>query len=379
MEVMNTLASELDAQNSLLTIQDLKKYFPAKKSHFATRRDRIRNFRRIEPSPPNETVSDNSYSGDRKRLYVKAVDGVSFSINRSEIFALVGESGCGKTTIARMIVGLLRPTSGKILFQGKEMNPRNRKLLKQMRRNVQIIFQDPYSSLDPTMSIGRSISEPLASFGFPKGERKARVQQLLVEVGLRAEDAEKRPREFSGGQRQRIAVARALAVNPQLIIADEPVSALDISVRAQILNLLLDLKDRKNISFLLIAHDLSMVRHIADRVAVMHLGRIVELSDNSGFFETTLHPYSNALLSAVPIPDPAKKRERLVLKGELPNPINPPSGCRFHTRCVKKFDPCDKIDPQLLEYNPGHYVACLLYNQSGKETQSTLNTGNLVS
>jgi oligopeptide/dipeptide ABC transporter ATP-binding protein len=351
-----------NSQESLLTIQDLKKYYPVKRNLVSTRRDKIQNFgKSTEPTPISE--SNNVTANTTKNAFVKAVDSVSFSIDKSEIFALVGESGCGKTTIARMIVGLLRPTSGKIFFLGEEIDPRNRRLLKRMRRNVQIIFQDPYSSLDPTMKIGRSIAEPLVSYGYPRARRKERVPELLIEVGLRAEDAEKLPREFSGGQRQRIAIARALAVDPQLIIADEPVSALDISVRAQILNLLLDLRDRKHISFLIIAHDLSMVRHVADRVAVMHLGRIVELSSNSGFFENTLHPYSNALLSAVPIPDPSKKGERLVLKGELPSPINPPSGCRFHTRCVKRFEPCDKIDPQLSEFVHGHEVACHLYVQ----------------
>jgi oligopeptide transport system ATP-binding protein len=354
----------INRPDQLLTVDDLRKYFPVKKSVLRRRFGASFNLDRTK-SNTQESELPESFLKKKGGAYVRAVDSVSFSIGRSEIFALVGESGCGKTTIAKMIIGLLKPTSGRILFEGKQINVNDKKALKQMRRHVQIIYQDPYSSLDPSMKVGTSIAEPLSSYGFPRRDRKAKVDQLLTDVGLRPEDANRKPREFSGGQRQRIAIARALALDPKLVIADEPVSALDISVRAQILNLLLDLKEKKHVSILIIAHDLSMVRHVADRVAVMHLGKIVELADNEGFFEKTLHPYSEALLEAVPIPDPALKIERVVIKGELPNPINPPSGCRFHTRCPRRFEPCDSLDPKLLEVEPDHYVACHLYTRGG--------------
>jgi oligopeptide transport system ATP-binding protein len=295
--------------------------------------------------------------------FVRAVDGVSFSIKKSEIFALVGESGCGKTTTAKMIVGLVKPTSGSVAFLGHELTDLGSRAMRPFRKDIQMVFQDPYSSLDPRMTVEQVISEPLNAFGYSRSDRLTIVRELLNDVGLRPESAAKYPKEFSGGQKQRIGIARALALGPKLIVADEPVSALDISVRAQILKILLNLREKRGISILIIAHDLSIVRHVADRVAVMHLGKIVELSDNEGFFENTLHPYSQALLDAIPIPDPSVTPKRNVPKGELPDPINPPAGCRFHTRCSKRFEPCDQVEPELLKYSDNHSVACHLFDE----------------
>lgn len=324
---------------TILEVRNLKKYYPISRGLLSRFKDR----------------------NQKQGMFVRAVDDISFSIGESEIFSLVGESGCGKTTTAKMIVALIKPTSGSISFLGKEIATTKAREMKDLRRDIQMVFQDPYSSLDPRMTVGRIISEPLRSFGYSRQERAHKVRDLLNDVGLKSDNALKHPKEFSGGQRQRIGIARALALGPKLIVADEPVSALDVSVRAQILNILLDLREKKGISFLVIAHDLSIVRHIADRVAVMHLGKIVELSDNHGFFENTLHPYSQALLDAIPIPDPSIHRKSTVIRGELPDPTNPPAGCRFHTRCPRIFDPCEKIEPELVEYAKGHSVACHLW------------------
>jgi oligopeptide transport system ATP-binding protein len=295
---------------------------------------------------------------------VRAIDGVSFSIRRGETLGLVGESGCGKTTTGRCILQLERPTSGRIVFEGADLTTMAADKLRAVRPRMQVIFQDPYSSLNPRMSIGDILAEPLKVHGVvpDKAKREARVRELLEQVGLLPRYAERFPHQLSGGQRQRVGIARALAMNPSLIVCDEPVSALDVSIQAQIINLLEDLQARLGLTYLFIAHDLSVVRHISDRIAVMYLGRIVELADRKALYEDPLHPYTRALLSAVPIPDPVieAKRERMVLRGEVPSPLNPPSGCVFHPRCPAAVDRCSAEIPPLRELKPGHWAACHL-------------------
>ena len=323
------------SNGAVLDIQDLKMYFPVTRGLLR-----------------------------RKVADVKAVDGVTFKLKQSETLGLVGESGCGKTTIGRCVLGLYRPTSGKIIFGEKDIAALPEKKLREVRKNMALIFQDPYSSLDPRQSAGSIVGEPLKihNIVMNKGEYKDRVEKLFRIVGLDPSMADRFPHEFSGGQRQRIGVARALACDPQVIVCDEPISALDVSIQAQIINLLEELQSKsQSLSYLFIAHDLSVVRHISDRVAVMYLGHIVEICKSRVLYENPLHPYTRALLSAVPIADPVieEKRERIILKGEVPSPLNPPAGCPFHPRCFMAVPECSQGIPPLRDIGEGHEVACI--------------------
>ncbi len=291
--------------------------------------------------------------------HVKAVDGVSFTVKKGETLGLVGESGCGKTTVGRTILRLTPATGGKVIFEGKEVFKVNDSQLKTLRRDMQIIFQDPYSSLDPRMPVGESVGEGLLVHGMRDAKKRNEVViEMLKKVGLEDYHARRYPHEFSGGQRQRIGIARALALQPKFIVCDEPVSALDVSIQSQVLNILKDLQGEFGLTYLFIAHNLSVVEHISDRVGVMYLGKMMELTDRESLFHDPLHPYTKALLSAIPMPDPTLKRERMILQGDVPSPVNPPSGCRFHTRCPFVIDICKTVEPPLEALKPGHLVAC---------------------
>ena len=322
--------------DKLLEVKNLKKYFPVK-------------------------------AGIIKRTvaHVKAVDDISFYVNEGETLGLVGESGCGKSTTGRTILRLLEATSGEVLFEGRDVMSLNKSQLREIRRDMQIIFQDPYASLNPRMTVANIVGEPLDIHKLAKNkkDRNNKVKEILENVGLGAEYMNRYPHEFSGGQRQRIGVARALAVDPKLIIADEPVSALDVSVQAQVVNLMQDLQKEFGLTYLFIAHDLSVVKHISDRVAVMYLGKIVELADKKELFKNPIHPYTQSLLSAIPEADPKKKKDRIILKGDVPSPVDPPSGCRFHPRCPKVFEKCPVIEPEFKNYGNGHFAACHLLEE----------------
>jgi oligopeptide transport system ATP-binding protein len=293
---------------------------------------------------------------------VKAVDGVSFTVNKGETLGIVGESGCGKSTTGRMLMRLIDPSEGSVTFEDRELTSLSNSEMRKIRREIQMVFQDPYASLNPRHTVEKILEEPLKVHGMGSAkERKERVHELLNIVGLSSYHAKRYPHQFSGGQRQRIGIARALMTKPKLIIADEPVSALDVSIQSQVLNLMQDLQTEFELTYIFIAHDLGVVRHISDRVGVMYLGKMVELSDSENLYEKPLHPYTQALLSAVPIPDPDFKRETQLLQGDIPSPSNPPSGCTFHTRCPMATEVCKQKVPEFKEHQPGHYAACHLY------------------
>ncbi|MCD8509404.1 MAG: dipeptide ABC transporter ATP-binding protein [Bacillus sp. (in: Bacteria)] len=301
----------------------------------------------------------------RKVGEVKAVDDVSFAVYEGEVLGIVGESGCGKSTTGKTLLRLIEPTEGQVIFDGEDITNLDTEGMRKKRRDMQIIFQDPYASLNPRHKVEKILSEPLIVHGIgTKEERKEKVKKILEVVGLPGEHASRYPHQFSGGQRQRIGIARALIVNPKLIVCDEPVSALDVSIQSQILNLMEDLQEEFGLTYVFIAHDLSVVKHISDRVGVMYLGRMVELTDNEKLYDNPLHPYTKSLLSAVPDPDPDFKRERVILQGDVPSPSNPPSGCAFHTRCPDCMDICKTVRPEFQEVSDNHFVACHLYEDS---------------
>lgn len=319
-----------EKKTPLLEVQELKKWFPMKTSPFS-----------------------------KEKQYIKAVDGVSFTLNEGETLGVVGESGCGKSTMGRSVLRLLEPTSGKIYFEGQDYTALKSEQLRKSRSKLQIIFQDPYASLDPRMTIGDIIAEPLdIQLKLRKEERRKRILETMAHVGLNTQYVNRYPHEFSGGQRQRIGIARAIILNPKIMVCDEPVSALDVSIQAQVINLLMDLRKDMGMAYIFISHDLSVIKHISDRVAVMYLGHIVEIADKKDLYAHPMHPYTVALLSAIPVPNRKEKKKKIVLEGDLPSPANPPSGCVFHTRCYKAQEICSLQEPGLKECGNGHCCAC---------------------
>lgn len=329
MQQANTAAATPGKRTPLLEVRGLRKYYPVRGGFFG-----------------------------RSRRRVHAVDGVSFALDRSETLGIVGESGCGKSTAAKTVMRLIEPTGGQVLFDGVDITTMSKAAFRPYRKQIQIVFQDPYASLDPRMRAGAIVGEPLLNYGVPRAERELRVRELFERVGLHREAMHKFPHEFSGGQRQRLGIARALALNPRLIVCDEPVSALDVSIQAQVINLLIDLQKELGISYLFVAHDLAVVQHISDRVAVMYLGRLVEIGDTGQLFSNPRHPYTRALLSAVPRPQPGAGKGRIVLKGDVPSPLSPPAGCHFHTRCPYASPRCGAEAPLLRDLGNGQQVAC---------------------
>ncbi|WP_044640076.1 ABC transporter ATP-binding protein [Risungbinella massiliensis] len=323
----------MSQKEPLLSVRNLKKYFPIRAAILG-----------------------------RKVSEVKAVDEVSFTVHQGETLGIVGESGCGKSTTGRAILRLIEPTAGEVIFDGKTLTKLHDEEMRKSRKDLQMIFQDPFASLNPRKTIAQTLEEPLKVHGIGGSarQRKEQVQELLKVVGLGKHHGERYPHQFSGGQRQRVGIARALSVKPKLIIADEPVSALDVSIQSQVLNLMEDLQEQFQLTYIFIAHDLSVVRHISDRVGVMYLGRMIELADRDNLYDNPKHPYTQALLSAVPIPDPEVKRERILLQGDIPSAANPPKGCAFHTRCPYVMDICKEVRPEFKEHRPGHYAACHL-------------------
>src|SRR5438874_10507790 len=348
--------------NNLISIRDLKVHFP---------------------------LAGSAWFGGSQSI-VKAVDGVCLDIKAGETLGLVGESGCGKSTLGRAILRLTQPTSGQVLFRGQDLAGLSNSAMRERRRHLQIIFQDPYASLNPRMTVGQIVSEPIETFRLARGgARKKRVQELLEMVGLSARFLKRYPHEFSGGQRQRIGIARALAVDPDFIVADEPISALDVSIQAQIMNLMEKLRRQKNLTYLFISHDLRAIRHVSDRVAVMYLGKLVEIADAKVIYDEPLMPYTKALISAVPVPDPEIEatRQRIVLEGDVPSPINPPQGCRFHTRCPFAVQACKEVVPPLAEIKPNHFAACIRISPEQPHIEKVApgdapglrNTGRIIS
>ena len=337
-ESVSGIGGVMSAQDALIDVQDLKVQF----------------------------LAMEQFTAARKRSRIRAVDGVSFAIQRGEVLGLVGESGCGKSTISRSILQLIPITSGDIYFNGQNLCELNERQMRRIRRRIQIIFQDPYASLNPSMTVYQTIAELLSIHHIAEGrEKRGRVREMLEVVELDPGFIDRYPHEFSGGQRQRISIARALIVNPEFLVADEPVSSLDVSVQAQIINLLQELQEKFDLTYLFISHDLSVVRHISNRIAIMYLGKIVELAPTDELFRNPMHPYSKALLSAVPIPDPEVEidRQRIILTGEVPSAYNIPAGCRFNTRCWKSMDVCFSVEPEMTEIEQGHFTACHLYTR----------------
>ncbi|MCC6904288.1 MAG: dipeptide ABC transporter ATP-binding protein [Anaerolineae bacterium] len=343
---MTSPATTAERTSDLLSVERLVKYFPVKGGLFQTVKGQVR-----------------------------AVDDVSFTVRQGETIGLVGESGCGKTTLGRAVLQLIRPTSGKVIFEGRDLTHLPAPELKGIRKDMQLVFQNPYSSLDPRLPIGESIAEGLAlhEVGTSSGDRRAMVREVLQKVGMHPDLANRFPHEFSGGQRQRIGIARALVLRPKLIVCDEPVSALDVSIQSQVLNLLRGLQREFGLTYMFIAHNLSVVEHISDRVAVMYLGKMVELADRIALYAAPTHPYTQALMSAIPVPDPTIRRARVILKGDVPSPINPPAGCRFHPRCPIAVEECRHVEPAFREIRPGHWAACHRAEESAQAMAAVVN------